>query len=74
MLAECTFPAGPIGPKVDAGCSFVSRSGGFATIGALEEIAAILKGQAGTRIDNFGKDAGDQLTCTDLSARYRKNK
>ena len=51
MLAEFRFPAGSMGPKVEAACGFVNDTGGFAAIGALEEIAAILNGQAGTRID-----------------------
>jgi carbamate kinase len=51
MLAELSFPAGSMGPKVEAACSFVQDTGGFAAIGALAEIAAILNGQAGTRID-----------------------
>ena len=52
MLAEYTFPAGSMGPKVDAACSFVNQTGGFAAIGGLEEIAAILDGKAGTLIDH----------------------
>lgn len=51
MLSELSFPAGSMGPKVDAACSFVNETGGFAAIGALDEIAAILAGRAGTRID-----------------------
>ena len=51
MLAGFGFPAGSMGPKVEAASSFVEESGGFATIGALEDIAAILDGKAGTRID-----------------------
>ncbi|MEX2034242.1 MAG: carbamate kinase [Xanthobacteraceae bacterium] len=52
MLAEYSFPAGSMGPKVEAACGFVKDTGGFAAIGALEEIAAILDGKAGTRIDH----------------------
>lgn len=55
MLADYTFPAGSMGPKVEAACSFVKETGGFAAIGALEEIEAILDGRAGTRIDNLAK-------------------
>jgi carbamate kinase len=51
MLAEYVFPAGSMGPKVEAACSFVNETGGFAAIGALDEIAEILKGKAGTRVD-----------------------
>jgi len=52
MLAGFSFPAGSMGPKVEAACSFVNETGGFAAIGALEDIAAILDGRAGTRIVN----------------------
>jgi carbamate kinase len=51
MLARFSFPAGSMGPKVAAACSFVNETGGFAAIGALADIAAILEGRAGTRID-----------------------
>jgi carbamate kinase len=51
MLAEYVFPAGSMGPKVEAACSFVNETGRFAAIGALDEIAEILKGEAGTRVD-----------------------
>jgi carbamate kinase len=51
MLSACSFPAGSMGPKVEAACSFVRATGGFAAIGALEQVAAIIEGRAGTRID-----------------------
>lgn len=53
MLEQYAFPAGSMGPKVDAACSFVNQTGRFAAIGSLAEIAAILDGRAGTRIDQF---------------------
>ncbi|MDX6215185.1 MAG: carbamate kinase [Frankiales bacterium] len=43
------FPAGSMGPKVEACVSFV-RAGGAAAIGALSDAAAILAGEAGTRV------------------------
>lgn len=55
MLADHAFPAGSMGPKIEAACSFVNRTGGFAAIGALDQLAAILKGRAGTRIDHSAK-------------------
>ena len=55
MLADYAFPAGSMGPKVEAACTFVNQTGGFAAIGALEEVAAILDSAAGTRIDRFAK-------------------
>jgi len=44
------FPAGSMGPKVEAAATFVKATGGFAAVGALEDAAAILSGEAGTRI------------------------
>ena len=55
MLADYAFPAGSMGPKVESACAFVNERGGFAAIGALEEVAAILDSAAGTRIDQFAK-------------------
>lgn len=51
-LAPYSFAPGSMGPKVAAACSFVGTSGRFAAIGALEDLADILDGRAGTRIDN----------------------
>jgi len=42
------FPAGSMGPKVEAACDFVERTGGTAAIGALADIEAIVDGRAGT--------------------------
>lgn len=42
--------AGSMGPKVEAGCEFVCRTGGIAAIGALNDAAALLHGDAGTTI------------------------
>jgi len=50
-LGAHAFPAGSMGPKVEAACAFVEATGGFAAIGALEEVGEILAGAAGTRID-----------------------
>jgi carbamate kinase len=44
------FPVGSMGPKVEAAISFVRETGGTAAIGALEQVGAILAGEAGTRI------------------------
>ena len=44
------FPAGSMGPKVDAACQFARRTGAAAAIGALAELPAILEGQAGTTV------------------------
>lgn len=44
------FAAGSMGPKVEAACEFARRSGKRAVIGALEDIEAIARGEAGTII------------------------
>lgn len=51
LLAEFSFPAGSMGPKVEAARDFVEATGGLATIGALEDAVEILAGERGTRID-----------------------
>jgi len=42
------FPAGSMGPKVDAACRFVEVTGDMAAIGRLEDAVAIVEGIAGT--------------------------
>lgn len=49
-LAACSFAPGTMGPKVEAACEFVTRTGGIAGIGALEDAGDILDGRAGTLI------------------------
>jgi carbamate kinase len=49
-LAAMTFPAGSMGPKVEACLRFVEASGQPAAIGALTDAAGILAGRAGTTI------------------------
>jgi carbamate kinase len=45
------FAAGTMGPKVEAACRFVERTGGWAAIGALEDAAAVVAGTAGTLVE-----------------------
>ncbi|MEJ2763595.1 carbamate kinase [Photobacterium sp. MCCC 1A19761] len=49
-LANYHFPAGSMGPKIDAVCQFVSQGLGDAAIGALDELEAVIAGESGTRI------------------------
>ena len=42
------FAAGSMGPKVEAACDFVRKTGGIAGIGSLEEALQMLQGTAGT--------------------------
>ena len=43
-----------MGPKVEAACRFVERTGGTAAIGSLDEIEEILDGRAGTQVNATG--------------------
>lgn len=49
-LAAGEFAAGSMGPKVEAACRFVERTGGLAVIASLDEAAAAVDGTAGTRV------------------------
>jgi len=49
-LAKLGFAAGSMGPKVDAAVQFASATGRRAAIGALDQIAAIVRGEAGTNV------------------------
>jgi carbamate kinase len=42
------FPAGSMGPKVEAAIEFVEATGGFAAIGSLTDAPAIVRQEAGT--------------------------
>jgi carbamate kinase len=43
-----------MGPKVEAACRFVERTGRMAAIGAIEDAADILAGTAGTIVQAPG--------------------
>jgi carbamate kinase len=44
------FPAGSMGPKVEAACRFAEATGGIAAIGRLDDTPALLDGTAGTTV------------------------
>ena len=48
-LRARNFPAGSMGPKIEAVCRFVEATGKLAAIGQLDDAQALLAGQAGTR-------------------------
>ncbi|HSV37900.1 MAG TPA: carbamate kinase [Nocardioidaceae bacterium] len=50
VLEQLDFPAGSMGPKVQACCHFVRTTGRRAAIGALDELALVISGKAGTQI------------------------
>lgn len=47
-LEKLNFASGSMGPKVEAACEFVRKTGNMAAIGALEDAAAMLREEAGT--------------------------
>lgn len=49
-LEMLEFPAGSMGPKVEAACGFARGTGNEAVIGILTDIEAIVSGQGGTRV------------------------
>ena len=49
-LADMSFAAGSMGPKVDAACRFVRATGKAAAIGALPDLGRLIAGEAGTTV------------------------
>ena len=49
-LRAISFPAGSMGPKVDAATEFVDATGKRAVIGSLEQLDAMVEGTAGTNV------------------------
>jgi carbamate kinase len=49
-MSKHSFPAGSMGPKVDAACRFARATGHSAAIGALADVPAIVRGEKGTII------------------------
>ncbi|HVQ17400.1 MAG TPA: carbamate kinase [Actinomycetes bacterium] len=50
-LAELGFPAGSMGPKVEAACHYVRATGQPALVGALDELPTLLGGTSGTTVE-----------------------
>ena len=61
-LATLRFPAGSMGPKVEAACRFARATGKVAAIGAMADLTKILHGQAGTTISA----AEQELVCDEV--------
>ena len=51
-IGRFDFATGSMGPKVEAARDFAERTGKTAAIGALEDVPAILAGEAGTLVSN----------------------
>ncbi|WP_026405268.1 carbamate kinase [Actinomadura rifamycini] len=55
QLRGLRLPAGSMGPKAEAAARFAAhRPGGYAAIGAMTDVAALLTGGAGTRVESPG--------------------
>ena len=66
-LRSMQFPAGSMGPKVDAACRFVERTGAAAAIGGLRDVEAILAGRDGTIVSPDGHlPAGIAVSLTEV--------
>lgn len=50
-LRSMSFPAGSMGPKVDAVCRFVEATGGIGAIGRLADASLVLAGKVGTSVE-----------------------
>ena len=48
------FAEGSMGPKVEAACRFVTRTGGRAAIGSLSDLEELVAGTAGTQVGDGG--------------------
>jgi carbamate kinase len=48
------YPAGSMGPKVEATCRFVESTDTRAAIGSLDDIEKLLDGSAGTQVSSDG--------------------
>ncbi len=57
-LRDLGFPAGSMGPKVEAVCRFVELTGDTAAIGRLEDATQIVSGTAGTIVTPGGDYGG----------------
>lgn len=49
-LSSMWFPAGSMGPKVEAVCAFTRRTGRRSAIGSLDQIDGVLAGTSGTQL------------------------
>jgi len=64
-LTADQFASGSMRPKIEAATRFVAATGGTAAVGRLEDAAAIVRGDAGTRIE-AGSSKVELRPCEDL--------
>ncbi|MBK5110003.1 MAG: carbamate kinase [Thermoleophilia bacterium] len=60
-LRRNRFPAGSMGPKVEAACRMVEATGGRAAIGSLQDLEGLIDGSRGTQVS----DDSDPAHATD---------
>jgi carbamate kinase len=56
-MRSYNFPAGSMGPKVEAAVQFAEKTGKRVAIGALKDIEKIVAGEAGTNVSQSGRNA-----------------
>ena len=56
-LRALKFPAGSMGPKVEAACRFVEATGKPAMIGRLDDAADLVRGTRGTVVESVSQPA-----------------
>lgn len=66
------FPAGSMGPKVEAARDFVMETGGIAGIGALDDALDILQGSRGTLVASATRPVGPEAYSEDRMADTEK--
>jgi carbamate kinase len=69
QMEALSFDPGSMGPKVEAACHFVARTGGRAGIGALQDALRILQSEAGTTIRSSSEPM--ELYAPGVSAQLR---
>ena len=68
-LDAMEFPAGSMGPKVDAAVEFATATGKRAAIGSLEQIDGLVAGTAGTNVAPTQRQRVQKETTTDDGVR-----
>lgn len=71
QLRRHEFPAGSMGPKVEAVSRFVDRTGGMAAIGRLDDAGLLLRGESGTIITTGTASPLDDRTACASTADAR---
>ena len=59
-LRALKFPAGSMGPKVEAACRFVEGTGKPAMIGQLDDAADLVRGTRGTVVEPVSQPAASR--------------